>query len=541
MASSNKIAIITRDTYSYQNSSQFFSLVNGAFLQYYNTVIRKAQQWLDGYDPAFHKGDMVSTRIASKLVNGLANSIYGRGLVFEEGKGQANNNHKALKYITQQWDENSSFGESVKQLIAYTLALGTGCLKLNVDNKGKLWTSALRQDYFYFTLSSRKKINSITMFIRVIQSTENGVNNYVLVERRFFKTRDKSFTEKINDKTYLFKAYENVPYVVYEVYEFNAATTQNTMSVNLTSKSPINYKNLPDFVKKVLKEEYGAFKIGEEQILPFHNYLGVELFYNEGGDITNPTLPFGRSICFDCLSDFMEWDLNKSFEIRDLYNSKGIVGVPKALSQSDLIENETTGVDSAYSQMQIEGYELVKGLDPTTQKPIITQFDIRGLDHQQISENVLKSIATTIGVSPRMLATYLAISGQKTDDQVQSEDDSITQWIKSRRQDYEGSLNNIIEVVLNHQGISDDIKVRFANDGLLKGDKQLSNIRERLSLGMLTIEDAIREYYPDLNEEQLQEKIDKALSERNRLEQRRLKTFDEEYGDTFLGDENEHN
>lgn len=534
MASNNQIALITRDTYSYQNSSQFFSLVNNAFLQYYNTVARKSQQWLDGYDPYFHQGDFVSTRIATKLINGLASSVYGRGLIYEEGKGIVDKSHKALSYITQKWDTESDFGESVKQLIAYTLAFGTGALKISIDGKGKLWCSPLRLDYFYFTLSGKKKLNSITMFVRCFQSVESKVNNYVMVEKRYFKDCSKPFTQEINGVKYKFEARERVPYVIYEIYEFNAPTTQNSMSVNLTSKSPINYKNLPDFVKSALKEEYGAYKIGEEQILPFHNSLGVELFFNEGGDITNPTLPFGRSLCFDCLSDFMEWDLNKSFEIRDLYNSKGIVGVPKALSQSDLIKGQK--IDSGFSQMQIEGYELVKGLDPNSQKPIITQFEIRGADHQQISENILKSIATTIGVSPRMLATYLAIQGQKTDDQVQSEDDSITQWIKSRRQDYEQGLNRIVEMVLNHQGISNDVKVHFANDGLLKGDKQLANIRERLSLGMLTIEDAIREYYPDLNEEQLQDKINKALAERNRIEQQQLTALDEEYGENLVNE-----
>lgn len=535
MASKNTIAIITKDTYSWQNSTQFYSLVNTAFLQYYITVIRKAQQWLDGYDPNFHNCDTVSTRIASKIINGLTNSVFGRGLVFEEGQGNPDKKHSALKFISQKWADESAINESVKQAISYALALGTSAVKLSVDSKGKIWTSALRQDYFYFTLSNRKNLNSIIMFIRCFESIENKVSNYILVERRFFEIHDKSFVTELNGKKYRFKASEKVPCVIYEVYEYNQPTTQNSLAVNLTSNNPINYKNLPDFVKRSLKEEYGAYKIGEKQILPFREYLGVELFFNEGGDITNPSLPFGRSLCFDCLSDFMEWDLNKSFEIRDLYNSKGIVGVPKALSQSDLIEGQRG--DSTYSQMQIDGYELVKGLDPNSQKPIITQFEIRGLDHQQISENILKSIATTIGVSPSMLATYLTNQGQKTDDQIQSEDNSITQWIKSRRQDYESGLNRIIETVLNHQGISDNVKIRFASDGLVKGDKQLANIRERLSLGMLTIEDAIREYYPDLNEEQLQEKINKALAERNRIEQQQLQTLNEEYGDNFLKDD----
>lgn len=512
---SNSIALITRDTYQYNNSTVFYALVNNAFMQYYNTVIRKAQQWFDGYDPSFHKSDFVSTRIASKLMNGLANSIYGRGIVFEKGTGNIDKNFKALNFISKQWNEESGFNESVKRLIAYSLGLGTSCLKLSIDSKGNLWCDALRLDYFYYSVDGRKKLNSITMFIRAFQSNENQRRNYVLVEERYFKVVDKSFVAKINNKDFLFKAKERVPYVVYNLYEYNIPTTQNNLASCMVSEKPTNYKNLPDYVKSELKRNYGAYKVGEEQVLPFHESLGVELFFNEGGDITNPSLPFGRSLCFDCLSDFMEFDLNKSFEIRDLYNSKGIVGVPKALSQSDLVvDDERLARNSAYSQMQIEGYELIKGLDPNTQKPIITQFQIRALDHQQITENIMKSLSTTIGVSPRMIATYLATAGQKTDDQIQSEDDSITQWIKSRRKDYIVGLNRVIECVLNYNGFSDNVNVKFANDGLVKGDKQLENIGKRLHLGMLTLDDAIREYYPDLDEDQIKLKIENAYKER---------------------------
>ena len=47
----NDVALIPNQTYNYSNSSVFYSLVNYSFLNYYQTVVRKSQEWLDGFDP----------------------------------------------------------------------------------------------------------------------------------------------------------------------------------------------------------------------------------------------------------------------------------------------------------------------------------------------------------------------------------------------------------------------------------------------------------------------------------------------------------
>ena len=66
----------------------FFAHTNNLFLPYYQQIVRKSCEWLDGYDPYFHKKDMVSTRIAARLFNGFKNAVFGRGLIFVPGKKQ---------------------------------------------------------------------------------------------------------------------------------------------------------------------------------------------------------------------------------------------------------------------------------------------------------------------------------------------------------------------------------------------------------------------------------------------------------------------
>ena len=531
-----RAALISRNTYQYNNSSIFYSLINANFLPYYQRVVRKSQEWLDGYDPSFHKDDMVSTRIAARIFNCFRNAVFGRGLIFVPGKKNTEKNNETLNFISHEWADKSGIQNAVKQLIGYTIPLGTGALKINRESKGELWLEPLRLDYFYYSCDGRKKVVDFTCFIRAFQSVDNEEENYFLVEKRYFKFVDEPFTKEVNGRKLIFTEKVLKPVVEYRVYEYHGIVNADTMPAACKGDG-LNYKVLPNFVQKALKEQYSAYKIGEPQVLPFDNYLGVELFFNEGGDLTNPTLPFGRPLCFDCLSDFMEFDMNKSYALRDLYNSKGIVGIPKALTMGN-ISPSTDGtlkkVDSVYNKLNIPGYENVDGLDPNSQKPVITQFEMRVIEHEQEDMKILKSIATTVGVSPRAIASFLIQGGEKTDDQIQSEDDTVTQWIKTHREDYIAGINKIIECVLNYEGKEFNVEVKFASDGLLKGDKQLESVKTRLDMGVITLEDAVRELNPDLDEEQLQDKIQKALAQQ---QQQAMDAFNEMNDDGSFGNE----
>ena len=548
------IALVPNQTYNYSNSTVFYSLVNYSFKNYYDTVIKKSQQWLDGYDPSFHKAEkgIFSTRIGAKINAGITKQIFGRGLVFINGKNTTSTT--GLDFISHNWQDKTNFQNVVKTVIGYTSPLGTGLLKLNTKwawnekdavNSRELWVQALRMDYFYYSVNSENKVEKVTCFIRAFQSTGNENENYCLVEERFYQEGYETFIKNIKGQKYQFKDKTHKarkPFACYRVFKINSTSNNNTLAAN--TGVGIDYKNLPTDIKKVLAEEYGALKIGEPIQLPFKD-LGCYLFFNEGADFTHPNMPFGRPIMFDCLTDFMEYDLERSYAIRDLFNSKGIVGIPKAISQGDLAPVEGTAghlqSTSPFGELNIAGYEQVEGLNPDTQKPVITQFEIRAQEHEIKQNAILKSIATTIGMSPRVIASYLVQGNEKTAEQTHSEDDTITEWIKSHRQDYISGLNEIIEQVLSFYGIVDNVEVRFASDGLVSNERQLEIISKKMELGLIDLEDAVRELYPDLDEVQLKEKIAKAKQQKAQNEQAQQQQFNEMYGDDLekdFGNEN---
>lgn len=550
----NDVALIPNQTYNYSNSSVFYSLVNYAFLNYYQTVVKKSQEWLDGYDPAFHKANngIFSTRIGAKITAGCTKQIFGRGLVFVKGNKTTGN--EGLDFISHEWQKEVNFSNVVKQLIGFTLPLGTALGKLNVKWKYKdgkktqaLWFQALRQDYFYYFVDSENNLIEVKCFIRAFQRTDSQNENYCLVEKRFFKEEYGEIVKDIKGQKIKFEnknEIRKVPYAVYEIYKIDSTSNNNTLAAN--KGAPVDYKSLPADIKTALNEEYGALIIGKEIRLPFVNSLGCYLFFNEGGDFTHPSMPFGRALMFDCLTDFMEYDLERSFAIRDLYNSKGIVGIPKALNQTSLTGMPGSGAERVstsempFNKLNIAGYELVEGLNPDEQKPIITQFEIRAQEHETKQNNILKSIATTIGMSPRVIASYLVNGNEKTAEQTHSEDDTITEWIKSHRQDYIFGLNAVIEAVLTFYGYVDNVEVRFASDGLVSNERQLEIIGKKMELGLIDLEDAVREIYPDLDETQIAEKIARAKAQKAENEQAQQQQFDEMYGDG-LDNENEPN
>ena len=547
------VALVPNTTYNYSNSSVFYSLVNYSFLQYYQKVVRKSQEWLDGFDPAFHKAEngIFSSRIGAKITNGITKQIFGRGLIFVKGAGQSDD--KTVDFVSHKWSDCTKFPRFVKSIIGYTTSLGTSLGKINVKWKNgeqELWCQALRQDYFYFSVDSEMNLTKVTCYIRAFQTTENDANSYVLVEERYFKTEPKTFTQELNGKLMEFPMQnqtKKVPYVVYRIFKINNTSENNSLAAN--NGSGIDYKSLPSEIKKQLKDEYSAVVLDKEQKLPFKESLGCYLFFNEGGDVTHPSMPFGRALMFDCLTDFMEYDLERSFAIRDLFNSKGVVGIPKALTQASFnsAPQGTNGLapldgsagnfapatnnTNPFGQKLPAGYEQVEGLDPNTQKPVISQFEIRAQEHEIKQNNILKSIATTIGMSPRVIASYLVQGNEKTAEQTHSEDDTITEWIKVHRQDYVEVLNVMLEDILNFYGKPGNVEVRFASDGLVSNERQIDIIKSKLELGVIDLEDAVREIYPDLDEVQLQDKINRAKAQQQQNQQMEQNQFDEMYGD----------
>lgn len=549
----NSLAWAVNETYSYANSSLFCSVVAGYYRDYAWRYIRPACQWLDGYVPSLHwnGSGMISTRIASSLISGLARTIVGEKLVYRVKGKQDAEALKTLQFVST-WGEENNIKKAVKNGIGFALGIGTALLKANIRSNQSVWWEAVRFDNCFYLANASNEVIDAKFLLRSYTDTRDGADKvqYFLAEHRFFEIKQAKI-EKKPDGTYkaVSKKGEKVPMVEYQVYRANNQSLNNLMA-GASGRSNVNWSEIPNDIRRLIKSDYGLIRINEPQKLGFTN-LGCVALINDEGDIAIPTgSNFGRSLIVAVIDDFIQYEVAESYEIRDMYLGKGTVYVPKSLNLGSygagapivitpdtkpientndpdaikfdgttvnanknnaaalsgltpVFENALTGVSNKY--------ETIEGVDPAQQQVIVNQFQLRVQEWQQKKENTLKSIAVKWGMSPKILASFLAQGTvQMTATQIDSEDDISIAFITQERACFKGAINKLLETTLNFYGKPHNVDIEFASPSIVNKDRILDRVIKKLEAGLIDLEDAIREINPDLDEETIQSKIKKA-------------------------------
>lgn len=504
----------TNDTYSFSNNNNFYAFANQNFYDYYYRVVRRMAMWLDGYVLNFHDSQkgIFSTRLATSLVKGIGNQICGKQIMFK--KANTSSSNEVLKKIDN-WANATDFKNVVRDAVKYSVGLGTSMLKLNMSSD-ELWCEALRLDYFFFTINSRKKLVEVYCMIKRYNNVNPNTKqerNYYIVEHRYFEHQKiKSIKKSKNGKFIPHIIEKDIPMVEYQI-KLYTGTELSYKTYNPEMTQNVDWESIPGKVKDSIKKDYRIIEFGKPQRLPFVDHLGCELLLFDGSDITIPNAPFGTSVLQDIISYLMTYDLAYSYFNRDLYNGKGFVLAPKQFTEQ--------GDDIPFNGLSKNIYEYIKCIDPENQKPINIQFELRAEQWEQVQNNLLKKIATTIGMSPKTIASYLEDnSSQKTATEIDAEDDSTISYIEIKRGILEAPINRIIEIVLNYKGVSDNAKIKFATPSIVNQDKILERVSRKLDCGLITLKQALKEVYPDEDEEQLEQRYRELVDEK---EQQRIK------------------
>jgi hypothetical protein len=148
---------------------------------------------------------------------------------------------------------------------------------------------------------------------------------------------------------------------------------------------------------------------------------------------------------------------------------------------------------------------------------------LRSTEWITTQDNILKKIATSIGMSAKTIAGYLEGGmQQKTATEIDAEDDSTIAFIEIKRGIFEKSLNKIMEVVTNFYGFSDNVEIRFATPSLVNQDKVIERAVRLLESGLADEEEALKMIYPDDDERQINERVEKMKAKRQQMQQERM-------------------
>ena len=521
------LAQAINQTYTYANNSLFGAIIPNFYRDYYYRNIKVACGWLDGYVYTLHtQSGIISTRIGSKLVVGLTKQVVGEQLIFK--KASKEDDYKALRFISD-LAKAQDFLKAIYAGVGYALAIGTSLLKINKKMNGDLWLEAVRFDNCFYLSSFTNEITEATFFIRGYSDTREGKTNqqFILCEHRYYETEEVGKIQETENGFEVTKPKgKKTAMVEYKVYQARGTTFNNLMQAGVDCKS-LTWQELPTDIRKMIKKDFAVLEIGKPQKLGLVD-LGVVALRNGEMDLSIPTgTNFGEGMLIGIQDDLITYELASSYLIRDMYLAKGTVYTPKDLNITDFNPAlQNPGVLNGIGDSKIE---LVKGVSPDQQKIIVEQFQIRAQEWQTVKENALRNIGVKWGMSPKILASFLAVSST-TATQVDSEDDMSIAFISHTRAYFRNDLNKIIETILNYYGYSANVEIDFGTPSLVNKDRILDRTIKELESGLIDIDEAIRTLNPDMDEEALQAKIDRAKKAREEMMLAQQTEFNEEGG-----------
>lgn len=493
-------------TFTYANNSQFYALVNPTYYDYYNRIVRLNLEWFDGYVLGFHnqQNGIMSTRIATALVNGIIGNVFQKKLVFD--RVDKTSDYKALDKLNE-WMEKDNFLGKVKLASKYSGASGTSVIKLNQSYKD-IYTQPLRQDQFFYETDFQGNITKITTFLKAYVNVFNTTDeekeqNFFVVEKRYYSTDIDIPTrvENLNGeiKTYYKKPSEPVPVVEYKVLYYQGRMFENSMASKARQQT-LSFHDLPKGFKDIIKKDFTALRFDTPCLLPFKD-LGCYVLQINGQDPTIPNGMFGASFLTDIRSCLVEYELICAYALRDLYNSQGRIGIPKSLSMNDV---NGQGI----YDVSMSNYETFSG-DPDKQKPIITQFEIRANEWSVKKDDCLKKMATILGMSPKVIASYINPRGGfgKTATEVENDEASSQTFIEDKRTNLIVCLNKVISTILKFYGYYQHISARFIEGENRMSPLQVKTIIFKYQQGLIDLKETLRELNPNATESEVDDLV----------------------------------
>ena len=505
----NAIAKAINETHRYNINLGWITEVDSYYKQYIYNYLLPAFQWLSGTLLTLHTDNgqaIISTNFGKCLMYYLGDQVAGEKLFFKPVLKTGDATLDVAKANT--WAEDTNFQSAVTKGVILSLATGTSLLKVNVSEDGEPWVESVRLDNAYFLTDFRGRVISAKFLIRnyVNTLTDKKENDqFYLVEERYYKSEAAKIID--TGKTFIPQKANKVPYVKYSIVRA-APQSNQVQGVNLTGQT-LDWKQTPEAIRKMIKRDYNAIIIGEEQRLNLPN-IGVELLANDHGDVSHPIdIGFGRSLLIDIESDLITYDIACSYKIRDMYLGKGTLYVPSGLSLGSIVQ-DVTGNGTLDEQMGDKPVELVPGVDPENQQYIVVQFKLRADEWQQIINDSMKNISGKLGIPPKILNAALATYGGATATQIDSEDDAGLAFIYQHRHYFRGAVNRIAKTCFKVLGLENEIDVEFGSPSIINKDRLINRNIKLYQSGLISAEEAVRNINPDDDETSLLPKIKSA-------------------------------
>ena len=477
--------------------------------------IKRWLQWFDGKVEGVHDntGNVISTRLASTLCQKVAQQIFGGGLLFskknntETPEGQKAE-EDAITFISGDYNDEIALDENVAQAILLATAGGTSFIVENVDAESNLWLSVYRIDEGYFNINYKGQVSEARMInSKYVDAVGNERRHFILVEERAKGTEKarKEYNKKYGERA---KRGE-VPfydvdkyYATYKIYETTGIVTQDALSTALGRS--IGWSEVPERVRNQIKEQFKDLEIDRPYKLPFDRIGIVPFKYTKGVD-NLPNLPYGQSMLQNIMTYLYLYDYAHGAMNTDFYLGRGRVLAKKSLQNPDN-KNQNGVWNNAIDSFLFTPYE---GQATDEQKPVPVQFELRANDWETIKNNLLESIAMTIGISPSTIAGWLNDGSNRTAREISSEESSTALLVESKRKLLTRSINELINDILQFNGYEECVEVKFSKSGETNTSLLLENTTNAYNSGLKSLYASVKAINPDMSEDEVMQEIER--------------------------------
>jgi len=471
----------------------FYALVPSQFKYYYLNTIREPLYWYQGFNPRVHKqgAGIFPTGIGNSIVHEIMKLVVGGQVFFENKYAEKSNKKKTNQTLIEfnKWSDRTAFQNIIKKYIEYAAAGGTAVLVAYINDNNDIVYKPQRIDQFFYDMDICGHVIAYTGFLGVYTPklssgdgrSERDINYYIL-EKRFYNDDLK-------------------PVMRFAVH-YQQGNVMAGEQFDITKTTEVTWDRLPKFIRNILRREFPGIRFGEDNPINFTNKLGVyPLLWTVNNRI--PEIGLGESVLLNVLGYLMEWEMEESHFVTDMYISKGKVLVPSLMNPTDKYNGYYSGFDGiTFKKMPMQNLD--------DQKPMALQFDMRSEEHKNNRNNIAEKMASTIGVSGSELFSFLrdAAGGSKTATQIAAEAQKTISYIEEKRSIIIESLTPVIKTWKEFYKQQDDIRVRFSSQNMVNKMVSIDEMRMLKEIGF-PLFDLYRKVSPDLDDDQINEIIDR--------------------------------
>ena len=489
-------------TYNYLANTAFYSLTASTpYNFYYQRMVREYFYWYDGYNPFFHKtaNGMFSTKIASVICKRIAEQVFGGKLMFDNkatNRKKKYPNNGAKKFM-EAWSEENDLSNQLQMAGEWAFAGGDSLMKLNYDGSD-LWVSKHRKDTYLINTDFRGRITDTKIlmyeFTKMITEKSRDTEHYYLLEHRYMKGK--------------------TPFIQYFIKRGRVSAHRGTnVDMNLTT---IDFGSLPRTIRDRFVETFPKIRLGKPYKLPFEGHLGVYMMKATESVSNLPDSPFGESILSNILSYLRGWDYYYSAMMTDLYIGRGRIIVPKSF-QAPHVSGGSEESNSHFSALPSEVFTKIPNVNPQDSKITNVQFDLRMKEWTELRDNLIQSMATSIGIDVRTLASFINDSTNTTKTEIDSENDSTILFVENKRNLFKCVIDAMLEDICNFYGYKDSVSIRFSQTGLVNINNVVTQVTTLKQNFLIDDETALEWVFVDKDDAAREEML-KRINEQRKAE-----------------------